>query len=169
MFSFVVVIFSVLALFVLYFFRKPAFSINYEPDKIYSPAFGRVIEVEKNKIKIFLSIFDVHWQYAPCISKVVGISYTPGSYRIASNPLAENFNERNTIELENGVKITQVAGIIARRIRCFVKPGDYLKENSVIGLIAFGSQVVVEVPQDYKIVVSKGEKLAGLKSVVAVR
>ncbi|MCS7184486.1 MAG: phosphatidylserine decarboxylase [bacterium] len=165
-----IVVFAIivfLIVFLMFFFRKPRFSIKYQEGKIYSPAFGKVIDIEGNKVKVFLSLFDVHWQYAPCVSKVSNIVYIPGKFKVASKIDAEEYNERNIIELENGVKITQIAGVIARRIRCFVKKYELLKENQVIGLIAFGSQVVIEVPNNYRLIVKKNHRVYGLNSIIA--
>jgi len=158
-----------------WFLRNPAREIP-PGRRLLSPADGRIIEIVPleqpdttgpepgcaagppaagYEITIFLSIFDVHYQRAPVEGRVESIRYIPGRFFPAFSPEASQ-NERNEVVLlhpELGrIRVTQVAGILARRIRCFVKRDDELSKGEIFGLIAFGSRVSMRIPRlDLKI------------------
>ncbi|UOY10435.1 phosphatidylserine decarboxylase [Methanonatronarchaeum sp. AMET6-2] len=138
---------------VLFFFRDPERDIN--GDGVISPADGRVMAVKevdgRPVVCIFLSIFDVHINRVPLSGVVTGVTHHPGSYVPAFKKESEK-NERNEVELETGYgefKVVQIAGFSARRIRCYLKPGDEVVRGSKMGLIAFSSRVDLYFPRDF--------------------
>ncbi|OGR80759.1 MAG: phosphatidylserine decarboxylase [Elusimicrobia bacterium RIFCSPLOWO2_01_FULL_64_13] len=172
----------ILALFSTYFFRDPAQAVPQDPGAILAPGDGRVLEVAEEwspelggrakVIRIFLSIFDIHVQRSP-ISGIIGdIRYITGKFLDARDPRASFENEQNLIVIEQSggrVVVRQIAGFIARRIACWVRSGQPVDAGERIGLIRFGSQVDLAVPEDSVICVSKGERVIGGASVVAWR
>jgi len=165
-------------LFLIYFFRDPERKISQGENIILSPADGRIIEIasENDKrgnhlkvIKIFMSPFNVHIQRAPISGKVTNIEYKKGKFLPAQKNEASEKNEQNLIILENDkfvpirVTIKQIAGIFVRRIICWTKIGNYLTRGEKIGMIIFGSQVALFVPQEVTLKVKTGDKVkAGL-------
>jgi len=165
-------------LFLIYFFRDPERKIFQGKNIILSPADGRIIEIgsENDKrgnhlkvIKIFMSPFNVHIQRAPISGKVTNVEYKKGKFLPAQKNEASEKNEQNLIILENDkfvpirVIIKQIAGIFARRIICWTKIGNYLTRGEKIGMIIFGSQVALFVPQEVTLKVKTGDKVkAGL-------
>lgn len=167
-----------LALFTLRFFRDGERSIPSTPD-IVSPADGTVTEVSDvngegygrgRVIRIFLSVLDGHVQRAPVAGKVKTVSYHPGSFLDARDARAAFANEMNAIEIESPrgrFLVKQIAGLIARRIVCWVRPDDTLDLGERIGLIRFGSQVNLYVPAEVEITVKDGDKVVAGQTVVA--
>lgn len=160
-----IVFFSIGLVFTLFFFREPKIDGAFgNPAMIYSPAYGHVLSIEetgnKTVIRIFLSVFDVHVQYAPLSGIIRGIHYYPGEFNMAFDKNAAN-NERNRIEIISSsgqyISVEQIAGFIARRISCTVKAGDTLNSKRRIGMIRFGSQVAVYLPGNISVLVSKGQ------------
>src|SRR5213594_1698660 len=142
-----------LAAFVAFFFRNPEREIPADPRVIVSPADGRVVRIERvgnvTKLSIFLSIFDVHVNRSPMAGRIEAIDYKPGKFKAAFNHAASVENERNIIMVSQGsVKLvfTQIAGIVARRIVCWKKVGDFVDKGELVGLIRFGSRVDVLLP-----------------------
>src|SRR5262249_24193645 len=142
-----------LALFVLYFFRDPERRAPGGEGLILAPADGRVTSVERNaggaRVSIFLSLFDCHINRSPVAGVVQRARHTPGRFRPAYHPRAGLENERKHLEIRsdrgtNGV--TQVAGVVARRIVCSKKPGDAVRRGERIGLIRFGSRTDLHLP-----------------------
>jgi phosphatidylserine decarboxylase len=169
-----------LALFCLYFFRDPDRTI---PDGAVavSPADGKVVGVigdgaECTRISIFLNIFDVHVNRAPIAGKITNIEYTKGQFLVASREIASSQNERNTFTIAGTVagqntcvRFAQIAGLIARRIVCYKKPGDAVAKGERVGLIKFGSRVDVFLGPEWDIQVQAGERVAGGSSILARR
>jgi phosphatidylserine decarboxylase len=169
-----------LALFCLYFFRDPDRTI---PDGAVavSPADGKVVSVigdgaECTRISIFLNIFDVHVNRAPIAGKITNIEYTKGQFLVASREIASAQNERNTFTITASsagettcVRFAQIAGLIARRIVCYKKPGDAVAKGERVGLIKFGSRVDVFLGPEWDIQVRTGERVAGGSSILARR
>ena len=121
-------------------------------------------------VRIFLSVFDVHVQRTPLTARVDKIEYRMGSFLDARNGRAHLENEQNSLTLISpygNIKVTQIAGLIARRIVCRVKEGDSLKQGERYGLIRFGSQVDILIPEAARILVQKGDKVRGGETVVA--
>src|SRR5947199_774848 len=139
-----------LTAFVAFFFRNPKRKIPADPCVIVSPADGRVVKVERvgnvTKLSIFLSIFDVHVNRSPMRGRVEAIDYRRGKFKAAFNHAASIENERNIIMIGQGnVKLvfTQIAGLVARRIVCWKRVGDFVDKGELVGLIRFGSRVDV--------------------------
>jgi phosphatidylserine decarboxylase len=159
-----------------YFFRDPTRRMPQERDKIYSPADGKVIGIDREgpgdeiTIRIFLSIFNVHLQRSPCWGKVQDAEYFKGSFRAAMLPAAKA-NERCVIKIapegKTGlVVVEQIAGLIARRIECWVGIGDSLIAGQRYGMIHFGSQVALTLPSSAKVLVVPNDQVrAGLTPV----
>src|SRR3984885_11132190 len=168
------------ALFCLYFFRDPDRTIPDGPVAV-SPADGKVVGVlgdgaECTRISIFLNIFDVHVNRAPIAGKITNVEYTKGQFLVASREIASSQNERNTFTISGAiagestcVRFAQIAGLIARRIVCYKKPGDSVAKGERVGLIKFGSRVDVFLGSEGDIQVGTGERGAGGSSILAQR
>lgn len=163
-----------LAGFSVAFFRDAEREIP-QTDDILSPADGTVMEIvtmdgegygSGRVIRIFLSIFDGHIQRAPVAGRVKAIRYMPGLFLDARDSRAPFANESNMIEFltpRGRVGVKQIAGLIARRIVCWVREEDDLRLGERIGLIRFGSQVDLYLPREVEVTVKEGDKvMAGL-------
>jgi phosphatidylserine decarboxylase len=147
-------------LFFLFFFRDP----NREIGKgITSPADGIVMEGgKKMKISIFMNLWNVHINRAPISGKILEMEHTAGRHSPAFMEKGENERLSIKMETEMGtVVVTQIAGIIARRIVPYIKKGDIVKKGDKIGIVRFGSKVEVHMPGDanVNITVKKGDKV----------
>lgn len=169
-----------LALFVVSFFRNPDRAIPPGADLVVSPADGRVIDVaevevapgEKAlRIAIFLSVFNVHVNRAPLAGRVVAIERRGTKFLAAFNPDAESLNVRLdvTLETERGVRVrfAQITGLIARRIVCHVREGEWLEKGARYGMIRFGSRADVVLPLGTRPRVAKGARVRGGSTVLA--
>ncbi len=173
--------FWLIALFILQFFRDPARAIPSDPKAVLSPADGRVIMVgraedpylkrEALKFSVFMNVFNVHSNRSPVDGEVREAWYFPGKFVNASLSKASLENERNAlwIKTENGVDVTcvQVAGLIARRILCYVNAGDRVDRGQRYGFIRFGSRVDLYLPLTAMPKVSVGDKVYAASSVLA--
>ncbi len=173
--------FWIIALFVLQFFRDPARVIPQTAGVVLSPADGRIVVVEKAhdpyanrealKISVFMNVFNVHSNRAPVDGKIDAITYFPGKFVNADLDKASIENERNALVItaSNGQIVTcvQVAGLIARRILCYVNPGENLSRGQRYGFIRFGSRVDVYLPLDAKPGVAVGDKVSATETVLA--
>jgi phosphatidylserine decarboxylase len=165
------------ALFSMYFFRDTDRVVPATSDLV-SPADGRVLEIAEidgegygrgRVLRIFLSVLDGHVQRSPVAGTVRQIQYRPGSFLDARDPRAPFANECNAVEIESlrgRVVVRQIAGLIARRILCWVRPDDTLEMGERIGLIRFGSQVDLYVPLDVAITVKEGQRVRGGETIV---
>jgi len=176
------IITTVLLVFVLYFFRNPYRKIPDGENLIVSPADGRVMSIQEIdepaflgskaiKVSIFLSIFNVHINRSPIEGTVKYIKYRPGKFLPAFKSHASEINERNAVGVEGKrikVLVHQITGLIARRIVCWVKPGDSLQKGERFGLIKFGSCTEIIVPTGIDIRVKPGDKVKGGKTVIGV-
>ncbi len=177
---------AVLFLFVAYFFRDPYRRIPSGWGLIVSPADGKVVEITRLardgfiggpavRIGIFLSIFSVHLNRAPSASRVISLRYFPGEFLNALNPESAVRNENMWIGLEEveppyrRVVIRQIAGAIARRIVCVLRPGDALTRGQKIGMIKLGSRTELILPDEegLKIEARLGDRVRGGVSVLA--
>jgi phosphatidylserine decarboxylase len=169
-----------LGAFVAAFFRNPRREIPAAEREVVSPADGRVIALDEVelpggekglRIGIFLSVFDVHVNRAPVAGRVVALERSGEAYLAAFNPAAETRNVRldMTLELASGarVRVAQITGLIARRIVCHAKVGEWLPRGVRYGLIRFGSRTDVVLPAGSVARVRKGERVRGGSSVVA--
>lgn len=165
-------------LFALYFFRDPDREIPPGPVCV-APADGRVVQVRaepdgRTRISIFLSIFDVHVNRAPVSGRVLSMRYSPGRFRMAHLASASVENERNTLvveDLESGstVELSQIAGLIARRIVCRKRVGDDIEKGERLGLIKFGSRTDLVLGSEWDLRVRPGDRVRGGNSVLASR
>jgi len=156
----------VMAAFFTTFFRDPE---RVAPrDGIVSPADGVVLSAGK-KVSVFMRFRDVHVNRAPLPGVVKKIEYRKGGHRPAfSKDSGENERNDITIETEYGdVIVTQIAGILARRIVCYVKGGDAIARGQRIGMIRFGSRVDVTIPDAFKVAVKKGDRVRAGESIIA--
>lgn len=167
-------------LFVLFFFRNPERIIPGDEMSLVSPADGVVMDIERVyedkfimresiRIRIFLSIFNVHVNRSPMAGKVSFRSYRPGQMLPAFKSHASELNEKNFIGIENQnlrILVTQVTGFIARRIVCWVNEGDELERGERFGLIKFGSCTELFMPSDVKVLVAQGDKVIGGQTIL---
>jgi phosphatidylserine decarboxylase len=169
--------FFILAAFCLYFFRDPDREIPSGPVAV-SPADGKVVIVKPEdggqRISIFLNVFDVHVNRTPIPGKITNIRYQEGQFLVASKADASHSNEQNIITVEGevgGQKTTvvfkQIAGLIARRIVCYKKPGDSVGAGERVGLIKFGSRVDIQLGPEWEVMVKVGERVSAGSSVIA--
>ena len=164
----------VAGLLILLFFRDPSRSSDGEPDVVIAAADGlitRVDEIEDpevgpgrhQRIVTFLSVFDVHVQKVPVAGTVVVSRYQAGRKVAAFREDAGEVNEKHltVIRRENGdlVGVRQIAGLLARRVVCYLKAGDELRRGQPMGLIKFGSRVDLVVPAGYRVLVKKGDRV----------
>ena len=173
--------FWVIALFVLQFFRDPPRTVPLQPNAVLSPADGRIVVVEKAqdpyagrealKISVFMNVFNVHSNRSPVDGAITKVEYFPGKFVNADLDKASTENERNAVVVtaDNGAVITfvQVAGLIARRILCYVNPGDKLARGQRYGFIRFGSRVDVYLPLTARPLVTVGEKVSATETILA--
>ncbi len=144
-----------LLLFTAIFFRDPEREIG---DGVVSPADGRIDFVEGNRLEIFMRPFDCHVNRAPVDGVVRKVVLRKGSKPPAFLRSEKAMRNEIYIENEDGIfKVTQVAGFFARRIVCYVKEGDFVRRGQRIGMIRFGSRVIVEIPEGYRFVKRVGE------------
>ena len=166
----------ILALFCLYFFRNPERAIPPGPVAV-APADGKVVAVKAmeagaTRISIFLNIFDVHVNRAPIAGRIAGVRYQPGRFLVASREEASTLNEQNTVTIEgDGTTVTfsQIAGLIARRVVFWKKPGDHVKTGERVGIIKFGSRADVLLGPEWSIEVAPGDRVSAGSSVIARR
>jgi phosphatidylserine decarboxylase len=168
-------------LFILQFFRDPGREVPQGEGLVLAPADGRIVVVGKArddyvgrdalKISVFMNVFNVHSNRASVAGRVVGIWYFPGKFVNADLDKASTENERNAMHLrtDGGTDVTlvQVAGLIARRILCYVKQGDVLAAGERYGFIRFGSRVDVYLPLDATPRVAIGDKVSATSTVLA--
>jgi phosphatidylserine decarboxylase len=170
-----------IALFVLQFFRDPPREIPADPFAVLSPADGRVVTVERAedpflkrealKFSVFMNVFNVHSNRSPVDGEVRDVWYHAGKFVNAALSKASVENERNAlwIRMAGGADVTcvQVAGLIARRILCYVKSADRLTRGQRFGFIRFGSRVDVYLPLSAVPKVSVGDKVYAASTVIA--
>ena len=175
-------LFGLLTVFSLYFFRDPERATPDGEKLVISPADGRVLGVEQveetefiggpaEKLSIFMNVFDVHVNRAPLSGTVGYRKYRPGKFLNASLDKASLDNEAMTLgfeSAENGkVLVRQIAGLIARRIVCRVEPGDSLASGERFGLIRFGSRVDTYLPDGVTPMVCVGQSTVAGETVIA--
>jgi len=172
--------FWVLTLFVLQFFRDPPREVPDEPRAVVSPADGRIVEVsraqdpylkrEALKLSVFMNVFNVHSNRSPVDGTVKQRWYFSGAFVNAALDKASLHNERNALWITSAggdVTCVQVAGLIARRILCYVESGAQLVRGQRFGFIRFGSRVDVYLPLDAEVKAAIGDKVYAAQSVLA--
>ncbi|MCS6283781.1 MAG: phosphatidylserine decarboxylase family protein [Nitrospira sp.] len=177
----VAVIGAGLTLFVSWFFRNPARVIPEGPGLVVAPGDGKVIAIEEEfeprylkekslRITIFLNVFDVHINRIPCEGTIEDVQYQPGLFLVASKPEATVKNEQNALMIKtaSGVKVlcVQVAGLIARRIVCWVSPKDRAIRGERYGLIRFGSRMDTFLPLGTNVRVAVGDRVKGGETIL---
>ena len=169
------------ALFIAQFFRDPARVIPQQARAVLSPADGRIVSVEKAhdpylqrdalKISVFMNVFNVHSNRSPVDGTVVDVWYHAGSFLNAALAKASLENERNALHLRTAagddVTCVQVAGLIARRILCYTKPGETLARGQRYGFIRFGSRVDVYLAPEALPKVAIGDVVFATETVLA--
>jgi phosphatidylserine decarboxylase len=169
-----------LAACVLFFFRDPERIVPTTPGAIVSPADGWVLAVEERSlegapqtcISIFLSVFDVHVNRAPIAGRIEAVSYRPGRFHVASREEASRENEQNQVTLVGeGTRVVfrQIAGVLARRIEFWKKPGDQLERGQRVGMIRFGSRTEVFFDPHYRVRVRPRDHVKGGATILAIR
>jgi phosphatidylserine decarboxylase len=167
-----------LAAFFLWFFRDPERTIPSGDGLIVSPGDGLVTETAvlatpdgpRQRISIFLSVFDVHVNRSPIGGVLTRVHYQKGEYLNAMNPASADRNEQNTVTVRGqGVEVTfkQIAGLLARRIVFNLSEGDSVARGQRVGLIKFGSRVNVLLPGEAVLRVKVGQRVKGGSSVLA--
>ncbi len=167
-------------LFVAFFFRNPDRVTPEDESAVVAPADGRVIYLgpsreehlqdEMVKISIFMSVFNVHVNRAPLSGRIIDTFYRHGKFYDVRDERATFENEQQGIVLENAggkrIVVVQVAGLIARRIVCYVRKGDMVRRGERYGLIRFGSRLDVYLPKDTDVKVVLGEKIVAGETVL---
>jgi phosphatidylserine decarboxylase len=172
----------VLCAFMVYFFRDPERQAPDAPGYL-SPADGKIVLIKEEherehldapatKVSIFMSPMDVHVNRAPCGGKVLAVKHTRGGFRAAFKEEASFKNERTAMALACGddkILVTQVAGFLARRTVCRVKPGDTLARGGRYGMIKFSSRLDLHLPPDVRVRVKVGDRVKAGMTVIAAR
>jgi phosphatidylserine decarboxylase len=167
--------------FVLQFFRDPARSVPAEANAVLAPADGRIVRIGKARdpyldrdalmISVFMNVFNGHSNRSPVDAAVAEVWYHPGKFVNAALEKASSDNERNALKLvtDKGAEVmcVQIAGLIARRILCYVKRGDRLERGERYGFIRFGSRVDLYLPADAVPRASVGDKVYATETIVA--
>ena len=164
------------------FFRIPNRATPRSENAVVCPADGTIVAIEqideksffnapRIQISIFMSIWNVHVNYAPISGKVIRTVYDKGSFLVARHPKSSEENERNTLVFESAdgkqIMVRQIAGFVARRIVCSAKAGDSMNAGDEFGLIKFGSRVDVFLPADAEIKVRLGDKVRAKSDIIA--
>ena len=176
---------AVLMLALLSFYRDPQRRPPTDPGLVLAPADGKVVEITRDapgpddrpvlRIMIFLSVFDVHVNRSPCAGRVVEVRYRPGKFLNALRPEADQCNESNTLTLDPAtplpgpVRVRQIAGVLARRIVCRVRPGDMLAAGQRYGMIKLGSRTEVCLPEsaEWEVCVRVGARARAGRTILA--
>lgn len=169
-------------LIILQFFRNPIFSISKNEKFVLAPADGKVVVIEeteeteylrsrRKQISIFMSPVNVHVNRMPVGGDISYYKYHPGKYLVAWHPKSSTENERTTVvaKMKNGTEVLfrQIAGALARRIKCYVKEGQTLDQGQEFGFIKFGSRVDIFLPLDATVKVNIGDVTKGGRTVIA--
>ncbi|CDY73371.1 Phosphatidylserine decarboxylase [Caballeronia glathei] len=174
-------LFWLIVIFIVQFFRDPARPIPTQANAVLCPADGRIVAVETTqdpyagrealKISVFMNVFNVHSQRSPVDGAISKVEYYPGAYLNAAVDKASTENERNAIVIQTAaghtVTSVQIAGLIARRILCYVHVGEPLTRGQRYGFIRFGSRVDVYLPVGSRPRVSIGEKVSASSTILA--
>jgi len=173
---------GILALALLMFYRDPPRKTPAGDDLLLAPADGKIIKIERDycpegresrelRLVIFLSVLDVHINRSPCAGTVTEVQYNPGEFLNALRSEATTRNENNLVTirpqalLPGPIRVRQIAGILARRVVSTLEPGDEVSAGQRFGMIKFGSQTEIRVPEDsrWQLRVAAGDRVkAGL-------
>lgn len=178
----IAILFGLITLFTIYFFRDPE-RLNHAGDnEVLSPADGTIVDIRQLedtnnlyggpalKISIFMSVFNVHVNRIPIKGRIAGIEYNPGRFFSANLDKASEENENNRIALDTGngnrIVFVQIAGLIARRIACWIKEGDHVNAGQRFGLIRFGSRVDIYMPAGSRIKIRLKDRVKAGESIL---
>ena len=169
-------------LFILFFFRLPARSLEPDHGLIYSPADGKVVVIEETEeigyfrdkrlqVSIFMSPFNVHSNRYPVSGRIKHVSYNPGRNLVAWHPKSSELNERSTIVIETAdgkeILVRQIAGAVARRIVTYARQGEEVRQGDELGFIKFGSRVDVFLPLGTEVEIPILQHVRANKSIIA--
>ena len=173
---------AIVTLFIIYFFRDPERTYDATENAVLSPADGTILAVQKlgdgdsplgqntTKISIFMSIFDVHVNRIPSRGRISEIVYNNGRFFSANLDKASEYNENNriTLETDKGHRIIfiQIAGLIARRIVCWINEMDYVKAGQRFGLIRFGSRLDIYIPPESRISIKVRDRVKAGETII---
>ncbi|MCZ7402452.1 MAG: phosphatidylserine decarboxylase [Candidatus Methanoperedens sp.] len=160
-----------LTIFFIIFFRDPKRTPTGDEDDAVSPADGKVISLQHRTICIFMNIHNVHVNRAPLSGTVTHVDYKPGGYMPAFNKDSE-VNERNHVIMKTAsgnLELTQIAGVLTRRIVSYISEGTQLKRGERIGMIRFGSRVDVTMPEGYVFTVKLNDSIKAGETIIAVK
>jgi phosphatidylserine decarboxylase len=176
------ILMGIASLFAVYFFRDPERRGNVPEKGVLSPADGRIINVRHIehgdnpigepaiKVSIFMSLFNVHVNRIPVSGRVAKIVYYPGRFFSANMDKASEQNENNRITIDGvggkRIAFVQIAGMIARRIACWIKEEDYVKAGQRFGLIRFGSRLDVYLPAGSRLIIKQRERVKAGETVI---
>ncbi|RZO88478.1 MAG: phosphatidylserine decarboxylase family protein [alpha proteobacterium HIMB59] len=172
------VVFLIILTFTCYFFRDPERVVPLGDDILTSPADGLITNISEikignkkyTKVSVFLSVFNVHIQRIPISGEITKVDYFEGKFINATLDKASEENERLKLTIKsknNLIHVTQIAGLIARRIICDVKPKDKINQGDRYGIIKFGSRVDIEFPENFDLLVSVGQQCIGGETIIA--
>jgi len=171
----------VLTVFCVYFFRNPERRIAAQKGNVVAPADGRIMDVQEMvedhyihgntvRVRIFLNIFNVHINRNPIEGRVEWVNRVSGIFLPAYKDEASQKNARNYVGIMSEwgkIMVVQITGLVARRLVCWVQPGEYLATGQRFGLIRFGSCTEIYLPQTVEILVEPGQKVKGGETVIA--
>ncbi|MFI3268572.1 MAG: phosphatidylserine decarboxylase family protein [Rikenellaceae bacterium] len=166
---------------IIRFFRLPYREIHTDPDKVYSPADGTIVVIEKTfeeeyfkderiQVSVFMSVWNVHANWYSIDGIVKYFRHHNGKFMVAWHPKSSTENERTTIVVENAkatLLFRQIAGLLARRIVTYATEGQKVAQNQRMGFIKFGSRVDIFLPLDAEISVEMGQKVVGSQTEIA--
>ncbi len=168
-----------LAAFVCYFFRNPVRRIPDGRNLVVSPADGKVVRIDRigdweggtggYAVGIFLNVFNVHVNRSPIEGRLEHFEYKRGRFKAAYDDAASTVNEQNVLTIRGQdiiVVVKQIAGLIARRVVCWKRPGEALGRGELFGLIRFGSRVDVLLPEHVTLRVRVGDRVEGGASIL---
>ena len=175
---------AIVAAWCAYFFRDPQRVTPVDPDLVVSPADGRVSAIvlgtppaelglgaePRRRISVFMNVFDCHVNRAPVAGRIGRIAYRPGKFINAELDKASEHNERNGLVIDSAhgpVGVVQIAGLVARRILCFVREGDALAQGERIGMIRFGSRLDVWLPVSARVACAEGQTAIAGETILA--
>ena len=180
--SIILAVSIILYVLILQFFREPVFDVVKNEKQVIAPADGKVVVIEETEeteylksqriqISIFMSPVNVHVNRMPVGGSIRYYQYHPGKYLVAWHPKSSIENERTTVvaKMKNGTEVLfrQIAGAVARRIKCYVKEGQTLEQGQEFGFIKFGSRVDIFLPLNATILIKTGQATTGGKTVLA--
>ena len=172
------IVFLIILIFTCYFFRDPERVVPLGDDILTSPADGLITNISEikignkkyTKVSVFLSVFNVHIQRIPISGEITKVDYFEGKFINATLDKASEENERLKLTIKsknNLIHVTQIAGLIARRIICNVKLKDKINQGDRYGIIKFGSRVDIEFPENFDLLVSVGQQCIGGETIIA--